>query len=401
MRFSEEQNRALQSVQRWLESSDQQVFRLFGYAGTGKTTLAKHLAEGVGNVLFGAYTGKAAHVLQKKGCPARTLHSLAYVPTSRSRSRLLELKKKLEDMDEKDPFYAKTKHEITLEEENAKRPMFTLNLDSDLRETDLLVVDEVSMVNEEMGRDLESFGCKILVLGDPAQLPPVYGAGYFIDAEPDFMLEHIHRQAADNPIIRLATSIRNKEIPHAGQYGESRVIRRQEITSEDVLSVNQVIVGKNKTRQRWNHRIRSLLGRENGGMPVVGDRLVCLKNEHDVGLLNGAIWCVRETMQEVDDDEFVDVDGCDLLLGLEPEDGGQVQQLAVHRHYFQGEKPTLWEMDQATHFDYGYTLTCHKSQGSEWPKVLVFDERMMRGDDYYRWLYTAVTRAGEEVCLVR
>lgn len=391
MRFSEEQNRALQSVQRWLQSSDRQVFRLFGYAGTGKTTLAKHLAQDAGRVLFGAYTGKAAHVLQKKGCPARTLHSLAYIPKSRSTLRLGQLKEKLKNTDPEHPLAAKLRREIALEQENAKRPAFTLNYESDLNDTDLLVVDEVSMVNEEMGRDLESFGCKILVLGDPAQLPPVFGAGYFIEAEPDFMLTEIHRQARDNPIIDLATRIRERRIPDQGGPEEARVVSRRDLTPELMLAADQILVGKNITRQAWNHRIRELRGLDGDGLPVVGDRLVCLKNNHDVGLLNGAIWNVEKAMVE---DE-------DLMLDVVPEDGGDNQQLLAHTHYFRGEKPTLWEMDDAAHFDYGYVLTCHKAQGSEWPYVVVYDERMMRGDDYYKWLYTAVTRAGEKVCLIR
>ena len=58
------------------------------------------------------------------------------------------------------------------------------------------------MVDEELGRDLLSFGTPVLVLGDTAQLPPVKGGGFFTDAEPDAMLTEVHRQAADNPIIR-------------------------------------------------------------------------------------------------------------------------------------------------------------------------------------------------------
>ena len=66
------------------------------------------------------------------------------------------------------------------------------------------------MVDEDLGRDLLSFGKPVLVLGDPAQLPPVKGGGFFTEAEPDVMLTEVHRQAADNPIIRAvhATSAR-------------------------------------------------------------------------------------------------------------------------------------------------------------------------------------------------
>ena len=64
------------------------------------------------------------------------------------------------------------------------------------------------MVDEELGRDLLSFGKPVLVLGDPAQLPPVKGGGFFTEAEPDIMLTEVHRQAADNPIIRMSMVVR-------------------------------------------------------------------------------------------------------------------------------------------------------------------------------------------------
>ncbi|MCU0732158.1 MAG: AAA family ATPase [Hyphomonas sp.] len=155
--FSPQQDAALKAVAAWLRNPGrQQVFRLFGFAGTGKTTLAQHFAGGVdGPVLFGAFTGKAAHVMHKKGCRgARTIHSLIY---------------KLDD------------DQMTYE------PKFRLNPDSDVAGAELVIIDEVSMVGEDLGRDLLSFGTPVLVLGDPAQLPPVKGQGFFTEAEPDVM----------------------------------------------------------------------------------------------------------------------------------------------------------------------------------------------------------------------
>src|SRR5687767_2078640 len=146
--WSPQQDGALLAVKTWLEDENSsQVFRLFGYAGTGKTTLAKHFAESVdGLVLYAAFTGKAALVLRQKGCYATTLHSLIYAPVG---------------------------------ETPEGQPIFGLNPDSELSEAKLLIVDECSMVNEELGSDVLSFGVKVLVLGDPFQLPPVEGAGFF------------------------------------------------------------------------------------------------------------------------------------------------------------------------------------------------------------------------------
>src|ERR687894_2958789 len=179
MTWSPQQDSALKAVAEWLRRGEPQVFRLFGYAGTGKTTLARHIAEGVeGEVAFGAYTGKAALVLRSKGCSeASTIHSMIY------RSR----------------------------ESDEGGPQFVLNRQSAAAKADLIIIDECSMVDEELGRDLLSFRRPVLVLGDPAQLPPVKGGGFFTEREPDAMLTEVHRQAQDSPIIRLSMAVRAGE----------------------------------------------------------------------------------------------------------------------------------------------------------------------------------------------
>src|SRR5438270_1704737 len=197
--FSSEQDAALKSVSEWLkarpgERNTPLVFRLFGYAGTGKTTLARHIAESVdGKVLFAAFTGKAALVMRSKGCErASTIHSLIY----------------------------KTR------ESGEEVPSFDLWDDAPASKAALIVIDECSMVDAELGRDLMSFGVPLLVLGDPAQLPPIQGGGFFTEAEPDAMLTEVHRQAQDDPIVRLSMEIRAGRELELGQYGETQVVRR-------------------------------------------------------------------------------------------------------------------------------------------------------------------------------
>ncbi|MEO8669294.1 MAG: AAA family ATPase, partial [Bauldia sp.] len=169
MLWSPKQDDALRAVSSWLKSGGTQVFRLFGYAGTGKTTLARHIAEDAGgDVCFAAFTGKAAHVMRRKGCTgAGTIHSLIY----------------------------------RMRGEDEDGPTFVLNDDSAAGKAALIVIDECSMVDADIGRDLLSFGAPVLVLGDPAQLPPIAGGGFFTESEPDSMLTEVHRQAADDPII--------------------------------------------------------------------------------------------------------------------------------------------------------------------------------------------------------
>src|SRR5688572_1511980 len=184
--LSPQQDAALLAVSRWLKTGRPQVFRLFGYAGTGKTTLARRIADDAGGeVLFAAFTGKAAQVMRNKGCRnARTIHSLIYRPRGEKPEK----------------------------ETGELQPAFALNRTSEVRKAKLVIIDECSMVDEKLGRDLLSFGTPILVLGDPGQLPPVKagegGGGYFTEAEPDVMLTEIHRQARENPIIALAQTVR-------------------------------------------------------------------------------------------------------------------------------------------------------------------------------------------------
>ena len=139
-------------------------------------------------------------------------------------------------------------------------PTFTLDTDGRASRAGLIVIDECSMVDAELARDLLSFGKPILVLGDPFQLPPVKGGGYFTDAAPDVMLTQIHRQAEDNPIIRLSEVVRSGGELKEGVYGETRVIPRAAVDAAQVLEADQVLVGINRTRRAYNQRMRELNG---------------------------------------------------------------------------------------------------------------------------------------------
>ncbi len=394
--WSPQQQTALDRVGRWLKTRDKPVFQLAGYAGTGKTTLAKHLAATVnGPVYFAAYTGKAAHVLTKSGATnVSTIHKLIYTPKDKSQQRLKELQAErarlLTHKPVPETLVEKVDAAIKAEQINLARPMFQLNTESPLFEAALLVVDEYSMIDEQMGEDLLSFGCPILALGDPGQLPPVGGTPFFKN-KPDILLTEIHRQAQDNPIIWMSKEVREGRVLRPGDYGASRVIPYGRLPREElrdmVLSTDQLLVGRNATRITSNGRARELLGRTNA-LPQEGDKLVCLRNNHEVGLLIGQLWKVRR------DTIF---DGDYVIMDIEGEDGAKVE-VSAHPHYFHGNKPEYWERKDAEEFDYGYALTVHKSQGSQWNNVLLFDE--WYGKDRKEWLYTAITRAAERIDIV-
>jgi exodeoxyribonuclease-5 len=375
MEFSPQQDEALKAVAGWLKAGQPQIFRLFGYAGTGKTTLARYFAEHVdGKVQFAAFTGKAAQVLRSKGAVnARTIHSLIYRPRG----------------------------EETVEDDVTGKtsisPMFSINRQSPIAKAKLVVVDECSMVDEELGRDLLSFGTPVLVLGDPAQLPPISGGGFFTEHEPDFLLTEIHRHARDNPIIRLALDVREGREFIRGNYGTAQVIGREEVDQELVLSADQVLVGINRTRRRYNRRLRELKG-FGAAYPQAGDKLVCLRNDPAKGLLNGSLWKVmtsaRETVKP----------GINLLVSPEEDDPDRgVAKIKLLKAVFEDQETEIpWSTKKRyDDFDYGYALTVHKAQGSQWNNVVLFDESYAFKETRQRWLYTAITRAAETLTVVR
>jgi len=403
-----EQNNALAAIQRWIKDPDQQVFRLFGYAGTGKSTIAKEFDRMVGGLtLYAAFTGKAALVLQRKGCPATTIHKLIYVPAPKSTKVLEELMDELVMLQAQDKanrdvkkFDLRLKEEIdSLEEEisqenaRANQPSFAPNPESDLKEADLLVIDEVSMVGKPMAKDLLAFGVKILVLGDPAQLPPVADTGFFTQAEPDFLLTEVHRQAADSPVLALATTVRQGDDLPRGQHGTSRVLSRGVLELDEVArGFDQILVGTNRARRDTNRLIRQELG-FTSELPEEGDKLICLRNDYDVGLLNGSQWTVLDS-HTVNDDV--------IRLTVESDDGGSMS-VSCWRHYFEGRDKDLkpWDVRCFQAFDFGYAITVHKAQGSSWPNVLVIDESHIFRGNARKHLYTAITRASESVTVVR
>jgi exodeoxyribonuclease-5 len=383
-------------VARWKSDRNQPFFLLGGYAGTGKSTLAKHFASNIdGKVFYAAFTGKAAHVLRKHGIEsASTIHQLIYTPRDKCDQKLHDLRAARgrlalqKPVDEK--ALAELDRAIMLEQTNLRRPDFFLNTDSPLQSAALLVIDEYSMVDEQMGRDLLSFRCPILALGDPGQLPPVQGRRFF-SGTPDMMLTEIHRQAAENPIIRLSKDVREGRRLVPGVYGTSRVLTMAKISPSNLndmmVGADQILVGTNRTRHSYNKVMRQLKGIESP-YPVVGDKLVCLRNNHLEGLLNGQTWTVIKAARKKD-----------ILLTLKDEDGARVSCLA-HSTHFDGDPDALspTERKSANEFDYGYALTVHKSQGSQWDKVVLVDE--WRGSNRVQWLYTGITRAAESLTVL-
>lgn len=399
MHLSPQQQQAVKAVRSWLADPNRKpVFRLFGYAGTGKTTIAKELTKDV-HALYATFTGKAALILQEKGCsPASTIHSLIYLPKVQSGEALKRLRDELKATEAQDPVdmdkVADLQKWIRLERERVETPNWSLKHDSVLKGADLLVLDECSMIDGQIASDLMQFGVPILALGDPAQLPPVKGYGYFIQDEPDFMLTEIHRQQEGSPVLDLATMARSRGYVEVGEYGDSEVRLSGNTQPAELASYDQVLCGRNRTRKKANRAIRKHLGRTSP-LPEPGDKLVCLRNDKEAGMLNGSQW-ICHSVQDIDEDSMF------LELTEYGREDDQPFGVYVWKHPFEDREDDLnfWEIKDAQLMDFGYCLTVHKAQGSGWPSVAVIDESDVFRSSSREWIYTAITRASERILII-
>ena len=360
----------------WRDRGGKQVFKLDGFAGTGKTTLLAKIGNELNGVKFAAFTGKAARVMREAGCEgAQTIHSLIYWPKEFEYEVVLPNGKTAR----------RTKTEFVLKEPGDR---------DDPREASLLIIDESSMVGGKLAADLLKFRVPMLVVGDPFQLPPVEDTVGF-PGEPDAMLAEVTRQAKESPIIRLAEMIRaeGRVRLNLRELGGVRVV--DTISQQDVLAADAVLCGLNKSRHEKNQKIRRLLN-FSGPLPQVGERLVCLKNDHLRGFLNGDDFLVKEATR-------TGVDKYEMSLSpFADDDDTPAALVALSMDQF--ELLDKEAEDKGFRFGFGYARTVHKAQGSQWKDVVLFNEAAVF--EHYetgsgtRWLYTAVTRAVEALTVV-
>ena len=370
-----------------------------GYAGTGKSTLVKFIIAALAqygidpnkDVVFTSFTGKATQVLQKKGNKnVSTLHKLLY-----------------ESYPRKDGTFV-------------RMPVRFISYK-------VVVVDECSMVPKELLKLLATHDVYILCLGDPGQLPPINKDedNHLLD-NPHIFLDEVMRQAAESEIIQLSMKIRNGEpIPFA-QGKEVQVIKMSDLNTGMLQWADQVLCATNATRVALNNQMRELLGR--GDTPEDGDKIICLRNYWDNvaensgnPLINGAIGYINNSFESFHQvPGFIDIKKhhFPVLMGdFVSDSGDKYDGLTMDKEMILTGTPTLDKYDSykvcqarkglykhlvPMEFTYGYAITGHKSQGSEWDKVLVIEEKFPFGkEDHQRWLYTCVTRAAKKLVLVR
>lgn len=439
------QAQAIAATTAWFKGGDkkaQPVFRIFGYAGTGKTTILNLAIKELGlsafcpvgddvepgedtggheagrGVLYAAFTGKAALVMTRKGTPAQTIHSLIYRVSEPTKEEMEKVKAQIGDIEGKLGGLGPAERmlleaqaaQLKLRLKDMHKPAFVLNTESSVRDASLIVLDEVSMVGDDMARDLLSFGKPILVLGDPGQLPPIKGEGYFVQAQPDVMLTEIHRQAGESAIIRLATMARQGQPIPQGQHDDFVwKMRAGDIGPAQMLNGGQVICGKNATRMRLNNAMRQAAGYDSIYPTGGGEKIICLKNRNDLGVVNGMFLTLTD-VEDISDIAFkarvITEDG--QTVGALGKDGQPEKQLIYKGHFDdhvqldkdRGERDH-WHKRSLMETAWGWAITCHKSQGSQWENIVVYDDGLGRTlEDRCRWLYTAITRAEKGLVLL-
>ncbi|HEC65597.1 MAG TPA: hypothetical protein ENI23_09895 [bacterium] len=382
--LSADQKQALDNLLDWKKEAKTPFITLGGYAGTGKTTLTSILRKSLHKdkkklkVAFCSYTGKATRVLKEQLIKSKsvysqdsisTIHALIYSPIVNNKEVITGWK---------------------------------LN---DTLDYDLIIIDESSMIDESIWADLLSFNIPIIAVGDHGQLPPISG-NFNLMEKPILKLEEIHRQAKDNPIIKLSTLARKSgEIP-VGVFadGVAKISRQNSESGEKVeellRSYNNdtlILCGYNTTRNKLNTFIRGAREFESPN-PQTGDRVICLKNNHIKNIHNGMVGTIKQIEEENDTwyQASIKMDGeKDTFSGLIA-----IEQFGNKKSMNFTEK--RGKFTKGDLFDFGYALTVHKAQGSESNRVVLFEERFPKMDDemWRRWLYTGVTRAKEELFVI-
>jgi exodeoxyribonuclease-5 len=402
MELNEKQKQGLDvAVQRYLNGERCTI--IAGFAGTGKSTLVKFIINALSfggqgidpdkDVVYTSFTGKATQVLAKKGNKnTSTLHKLLFISHPKP-----------------DGTYTRI-------------PVTTIPYK-------IVVVDEISMVPKSLIERLASYKVHVIGLGDPFQLPPINKNedNHLLD-NPHIFLDEIMRQEEDSEIIDLSMKIRNGEPIDYFKGKNIQIINKSELSTGMLQWADQILVATNDTRKAINAQMRELLGHSSPD-PEDGDKVICYRNywEDECGghsaLVNGTIGTIKNSYKS-----FVVIPGFlnkanygkprqvdTLNCTFVESDGEEYENMVMDKNMIlTGEKTLDWKTEYAVsqnkankhllpyEFTYGYAITTHRAQGSEWDKIVIIEEKFpFSKEEHARWLYTACTRASEKLVLVK
>ena len=365
-----------------------------GYAGIGKSTLIKFAIEALGvpkdKIAYATFTGKAAEVLRKKGNEgACTLHKLLYDHFPKPGGGFI------------------------------RKPKTSIGYK-------IVVVDEISMAPKSMIEMLLKHDCFCIFVGDNFQLPMIdKNEGHDYLENRHIFLSQVMRQAAESEIIQISMKIRNGESIDFMKGKEVIIIPKSELVEGHLTWADQILCGTNATRESINRQMREIYGFS--GLPQDGEKMICLRNYWDDcadngdALVNGTTGILRnpfETFRMIPNYIPIDNHRMDVVQGdFVTSDGSTFNSVEMDKKLLiDGVKcitdgKILFRLGKLKNkigdivpreFAFGYAITTHKAQGSEWDKVLVIEEKFpFSKEEHARWLYTAVTRASEKLVLVR
>lgn len=362
-----------------------------GYAGTGKSTLINFIIAALevnpeDEVAYITFTGKASEVLREKGCPnAMTAHKLLYYSKQMPNGKF---------------FY---------------RPRPSLEKDYKV-----IVVDEVSMLPKDMWDLLLTHGIYVIACGDPFQIPPIdKNQDNGILNNPHIFLDEVMRQAKESDIICLSMDIREGKKINPFKGNDTQVFNKKDLCDGMYFWADQILVSTNKSRHDINSYIRDDLGR--GFEPEINDKVICLRNCWDTlsekqcdPLINGSIGTISAMhMESIDyiimgQKVTAPVLVTDLITSNDEYKNLHIDYTALTtgEKFFNSRQEYIIRKNKQNpelpiEFNFGYAITGHRAQGSQWNKVLVLEESFpFDRIEHARWLYTTVTRAAEKLTLI-
>lgn len=378
----------------WYNNSSEQVFQFSGGPGTGKSFTLNKIIQALGipyyNVMAMSYIGAAAIVMRLKGFTnAKTMHSWLFDPVE-------EIIRDENGSPVLDPLYNVPKVRRSFVEKQT--------IDENIQ---LIIIDEAGSMPMKYKNTIEKHGIKIIATGDIDQLPPVQDTPAYLYTGKVYRINQIMRQAENSSIVYLSRRALQGLPIHTGFYGDTLVITEDQLTDQMILGSDVILCGKNYTRDFWNKKIRRELLRINSPTPICGEKVVCAKNNWNIevsgiSLANGLPGRVVNNPDPSGFDSSTNTFTMDFIPDMLNE---AFKALKVNYDYIVSdyERRNSLKADRfcfGEKFEFGYALTTHKAQGSQWANGIYFEEYLQPSINN-NLHYTAISRFSNSMIYVK